>query len=65
MILIKLILAHLLGDFVFQPDSWVKAKEKKRIKSWQLYVHTFIHFVLINLLVDILYTYIDPRITYS
>jgi hypothetical protein len=51
MILIKLILAHLLGDFVFQPDSWVKAKEKKRIKSWQLYVHSFIHFVLINLLV--------------
>ncbi len=51
MILIKLILAHLLGDFVFQSDSWVKAKEKKKIKAWQLYVHVLIHFTLINLLV--------------
>lgn len=51
MILIKLILAHLLGDFVFQSDAWVKAKEKNKIKAWQLYVHALIHFTLINLLV--------------
>lgn len=25
---LKLILAHILGDFVFQPDSWVKDKKK-------------------------------------
>ena len=51
MILIKLILAHLLGDFIFQPNAWVTAKEKKKIKSWQLYIHTLVHFVLIIILV--------------
>jgi hypothetical protein len=32
-VLIKLILAHLLGDFVLQPDSWVKTKEERNFKS--------------------------------
>jgi|GEM_PF-4616888 len=26
-ILVKLLLAHFLGDFVFQPKSWVENKE--------------------------------------
>ena len=47
----KLILAHLLGDFLFQPDSWVEAKEKDKLRSWQLYTHTVIHFLLIMVLV--------------
>jgi hypothetical protein len=50
-ILIKLILAHLLGDFLLQPDSWVDAKEGKKLFAWQLYVHALIHFVLIMVLV--------------
>lgn len=50
-LLVKLILAHLLGDFLLQPDSWVKAKEGKKLAAWQLYLHTFIHFALIMLLV--------------
>jgi uncharacterized membrane protein len=50
-ILVKLILAHLLGDFLVQPDSWVDAKEKKKLSAWQLYIHTVIHFILIMLLV--------------
>jgi len=41
-LLFKLLLAHLLGDFLLQPDSWVKAKEKNKLKAWQLYAHTFI-----------------------
>lgn len=51
MILIKLILAHLLGDFVLQPKAWVKAKETKKLKAWQLYIHALIHFALIIILV--------------
>lgn len=31
LLIVKLLLAHLLGDFVFQPYSWVKSKEKKKI----------------------------------
>jgi Protein of unknown function (DUF3307) len=51
-ILVKLILAHLLGDFLLQPDSWVEAKEEKKLSAWQLYLHILIHFVLIMVLVN-------------
>ena len=50
-LIIKLILAHLLGDFIFQPNSWVKAKEEKKLKAWQLYTHISIHGVFVFLLV--------------
>lgn len=43
---IKLLLAHLLGDFLFQPKAWVLQKEAKKLKAWQLYVHTAIHGLL-------------------
>ncbi|SMC37320.1 DUF3307 domain-containing protein [Chryseobacterium sp. YR221] len=46
MIFIKLILAHLLGDFVLQPDSWVADKENYKLKSKFLYFHVLIHTVL-------------------
>lgn len=46
MIFTQLILAHLFGDFIFQPNSWVADKEKKKIKSKYLYFHVLIHFVL-------------------
>ncbi len=50
-ILLKLFLAHLIGDFFLQPKSWVRAKEEKRFGAWQLYVHALIHGVLSFLLV--------------
>lgn len=50
-LLIKLLLAHLVGDFLLQPASWVAAKEDKKLKAWQLYAHGFIHFLLIIILV--------------
>ncbi|AHF15076.1 DUF3307 domain-containing protein [Niabella soli] len=49
MLFIKLLLAHLLGDFVLQPTSWVEEKERKRYKSPKLYLHALIHFGLILL----------------
>lgn len=48
---IKLVLAHLIGDFILQPTTWVKAKEERKLKAWQLYVHVLIHAVLILLIV--------------
>lgn len=45
-IFIKLLLAHLLGDFILQPNSWITDKENKRHKSIYLYLHTLIHGVL-------------------
>lgn len=50
-ILIKLILAHLIGDFLLQPASWVKAKEEKKLGAWQLYCHSLLHGLLCLLLV--------------
>lgn len=44
---IKLLLAHLLGDFVFQPTSWVTDKERKKHRSAKLYLHGLVHFLLI------------------
>ena len=49
-ILVKLILAHIIGDFLLQPNSWIKAKEEKKAFAWQLYAHGFIHGLLSLLL---------------
>lgn len=46
MIFTQLILAHLLGDFIFQPNSWVADKEKKKAKSIYLYLHVLLHTAL-------------------
>lgn len=45
--LIKIIIAHLIGDFFLQPTSWVKDKEKKKLKSAKLYFHILIHVALV------------------
>lgn len=46
MIFIKLLLAHLLGDFLLQPHSWVINKEAKKQRSAYLYLHIAIHGLL-------------------
>lgn len=46
MIFIQLILAHLLGDFILQPNSWVADKENRKLKSSYLYFHVLIHAIL-------------------
>ncbi|SFG79676.1 DUF3307 domain-containing protein [Pedobacter insulae] len=48
--LLKLLLAHILGDFFFQPNSWVLEKERKKLKSLKLYWHVIIHTVLVFLI---------------
>jgi hypothetical protein len=40
--LTKLVLAHLLTDFIFQPASWVEDRNKKHFASGYLYLHGFI-----------------------
>lgn len=50
-LLFKLILAHLVGDFILQPDGWVKSKESRKLKSPLLYVHALVHGLLSWLLV--------------
>lgn len=50
-LLIKLLVAHILGDFFLQFDSWVKEKELKKLRSTKLYLHILIHGLLILILV--------------
>lgn len=46
MVFIQLILAHLFGDFILQPNSWVAEKESKKLRSRYLYLHVLIHTIL-------------------
>ncbi|CAM1364249.1 conserved membrane protein of unknown function [Tenacibaculum soleae] len=46
---LKFLIAHFLGDFIFQSEKWVKNKEKKKIKSKKLYLHISIHLLLLLL----------------
>lgn len=40
---LQLILAHIIGDFLLQPEKWVKDKEEKKHRSPYLYIHTLVH----------------------
>lgn len=50
-LLLKLLLAHLLGDFVLQPKGWIEKKETRKLFAWQFYAHVLIHGFLTMLLV--------------
>lgn len=45
LLFIKLLLAHFIGDFLFQPKKWVTHKLDKKHKSKYLYYHILIHFI--------------------
>ena len=51
-IFIKLLLAHLIGDFIMQPSAWVIDKEARKERSLYLYRHVLIHGALAYLLVS-------------
>lgn len=50
-IFLKLLCAHLIGDFVLQPNRWVAQKEKEGLRSPLLYLHALVHGLLAWLLV--------------
>lgn len=50
MVLVKLVLAHLIGDFFLQPNSWVKSKIENKWRSPALYAHVLVHSLLIFLI---------------
>lgn len=51
-LILKFLLAHLIGDFLLQPNSWVTDKKKHKIKSKFLYFHTLVHFFLLLIVVE-------------
>lgn len=46
LLLLKLLMAHLIADFLIQPVSWVKDKEQKAFVSNKLILHTLVHATL-------------------
>jgi hypothetical protein len=54
---IKLVLAHAIGDFLFQPHKWVKHKETHKHKSKYLYWHVLIHIVALVVVLQFNFQY--------
>ena len=53
--LIKIILAHLLTDFVLQPTGWIESRNKKHFSSVHLYLHGLITAIAALLMIGIHY----------
>lgn len=49
-VLLRLILAHVLTDFVFQPTSWISDRNRRKHKSVKLYLHAGITAIVAYLL---------------
>jgi len=56
--LIKLILAHLLTDFVVQPTSWIESRNQKHFGSVNLYLHGLATALKALLLIGIYYWWV-------
>lgn len=53
--LTKLILAHLLTDFILQPSSWVESRNQKHFASPELYLHGIITTLIAYLFIGFQY----------
>lgn len=57
-LILQLLIAHIIGDFVLQPDSWVAAKKHKKHASKYLYLHGLVHLILLMVLVPYSWYYL-------
>lgn len=54
---LQLIIAHLIGDFLFQPNKWVRHKKKKKHQSKYLYYHILVHLAALLILLKFDFSY--------
>lgn len=54
---IKLLIAHIMGDFVLQPDRWVAGKKAYRHRSKYFYLHGLIHLVSLLVVLQFDFSY--------
>lgn len=54
---LKLLLAHILGDFVLQPDRWIRDKRKRKHRSTTLYLHLGVHALALLILLQFNFRY--------
>lgn len=53
--LVKVLLAHLLTDFILQPTSWIESRNSKHFSSIHLYLHGLVTALVALLLIGIDY----------
>jgi len=46
LLFLKLLMAHLVSDFLIQPNDWIRERKEKKFRSVRLYVHILIVTVL-------------------
>lgn len=64
-LIIKITLAHLLGDFVLQTNKMVDDIDNNKLRSKYLYLHVFVHLVLILAITQFEKQYFLPAILLS
>ena len=64
-LILKITLAHLLGDFVLQTNRMVAEIDSNAYKSKYLYLHAIIHFILLIAITNFEKQYIIPAIILS
>ena len=64
-ILLRLLIAHLLTDFVLQPSSWVADRKLKKYRSVKLYIHALVTTVVAYLLSGLWTNWWLPIIIFS
>jgi hypothetical protein len=60
---LKLLLAHVIGDFTLQPNKWDKSKRKQKHKSPHLYWHMLVHAAALSILLSFDTSYIWGFVT--
>ncbi|TKC09592.1 DUF3307 domain-containing protein [Pedobacter frigoris] len=64
-LLLRLVIAHLLTDFVLQPKSWVTDREQKKGKSFKLYIHVIITTIVAYLFSGLYDNVVIPLVIFS
>lgn len=64
-LLLRLLVAHLLTDFILQPKSWVTDREEKRGKSSKLYLHVLITTIVAYVLSGLYSNWVIPLVIFS
>lgn len=64
-LLLRLLVAHLLTDFILQPKSWVTDREEKRGRSSKLYLHVLITTLIAYILSGLYSNWVIPLVIFS
>ena len=64
-ILLRLLIAHLLTDFVLQPFAWVTDRKLKKYRSVKLYIHALVTAVVAYLLSGLYTNWWLPLVIFS